>query len=71
MSATIEYVDLTPSEGWVLLTVCRKESRKWDWVALLVDRSRVAREVWLRIPGKHRNVHLAKDALEAMTAKRH
>jgi hypothetical protein len=96
-STTIEYADLVPSEGWFPLTVCRKEARKWDWVALLVDvppdqlkhcvcktawlfvhpndyrpvRSHIAREVWVRIPGKHRNVDLAEDALQALMGTRH
>ena len=26
-----------PSAGWFALDVMQKESRKWDWVALMVD----------------------------------
>ena len=26
-----------PPAGWSLLDVMRKEGRKWDWVALMVD----------------------------------
>ena len=26
-----------PPSGWFALDVMRKESRKWDWVALMVD----------------------------------
>jgi hypothetical protein len=96
MSTPIEYLDQVPGEGWFALTVCRKQSRKWDWVALLVDvpidelkhcvcktaflfvhpddyrpdGSRIAQEVWVRIPGKHRNGDLAWDALQAMMATR-
>ena len=32
----IEYLDRPPS-GWFALDVMRKEARKWDWVALMVD----------------------------------
>jgi hypothetical protein len=35
------------------------------------DKNRIAREFWVRIPGKHQNVDLAEDALQAMMAKRH
>ena len=32
----IEYIDRPPA-GWFALDVMRKEARKWDWVALMVD----------------------------------
>jgi hypothetical protein len=32
----IEYLD-RPQPGWFALDVMRKETRKWDWVALMVD----------------------------------
>jgi hypothetical protein len=32
----IEYLD-RPPVGWFALDVMRKEARKWDWVALMVD----------------------------------
>jgi hypothetical protein len=35
------------------------------------DPSCVAREVWVRIPGKHRNQDLAWDALQDLMAMRH
>jgi hypothetical protein len=35
------------------------------------DGSRTAREAWVRIHGKHRNVDAAWDALEKMIATRH
>jgi hypothetical protein len=95
MSA-IEYLD-RPPPGWFVLDVMRKESRKWDWTALMVDvdpdelkhclcktaflyvhpneyrpdGSRVAREAWVRVPGKHRNRDAAWDALKNLIATRH
>jgi hypothetical protein len=35
------------------------------------DGSRVAREVWVRIPGKHRNADLAWDALQGLMTTQH
>jgi hypothetical protein len=32
----IEYLDRPPA-GWFALDVMRKQARKWDWVALMVD----------------------------------
>jgi hypothetical protein len=32
----IEYLDQPPA-GWFPLDVMRKEARKWDWVALMID----------------------------------
>jgi hypothetical protein len=26
-----------PPAGWFVLDVMRKQARKWDWVALLID----------------------------------
>jgi hypothetical protein len=54
----------------------RKEWRKWDWVALMIDvhlddLDRTTRHTWVRIPGKHRNKDAAWDALEDMIATRH
>jgi hypothetical protein len=36
MSMLHEYLDRPPS-GWFALAVMRKEWRKWDWVALMID----------------------------------
>jgi hypothetical protein len=87
-----------PPAGWHALDVMKTgRSRKWDWVALMVDvpvdelkhcvcraaflyghpndyqpdGSRTAREVYVRIPGKHRNADAAWDALEDLIATRH
>ena len=66
--------------GWYALDVMRKQSRKWDWVALMIDvhpdefksyRTRAAREKWVPIPGKHRNYEAAWDAMEQMLETRH
>ena len=32
----IEYLDRPPS-GWFALDVMRRDTRKWDWVALTID----------------------------------
>ena len=65
---------------WFVLEVMRKESRRRDWVALLVDfdpdeyRSGVTppyRQRWASIPGKHRNREAAVATLEDMLATRH
>jgi hypothetical protein len=43
MSAQLERIGKTPEdldrppEGWFVLDVMKKESRKWDWVALMID----------------------------------
>lgn len=73
----IEYAD-RPEGDWHVLDVMRKERRKWDWVALLVDfdpddlkSCGNARECWLRVPGKHRNRDAAWDTLEELMATRH
>jgi len=76
----IEYLDRPPS-GWFVLDVMRKEWRKWDWVALMIDvhpddflsrkRDPTAPSCWVLIPGKHRNKDTAWDALEDMMATRH
>lgn len=76
----IEHVDRPPS-GWFVLDVMRKEWRKWDWVALMVDvdpdsddfknYTRTRRQCWVRIPGKHRNRDAAWGAFENMMATRH
>jgi hypothetical protein len=36
MSMLNEYLDRPPA-GWFALDVMRKERRKWDWVALMID----------------------------------
>jgi hypothetical protein len=85
-----------PPAGWFVLNVMRKERRKWDWVAFMIDvhpdelkhclcktafiyvdpdeyrpdGSRTAREVFVRIPGKHQNRHAAIGALEDMLLAR-
>ena len=74
----IEYLD-RPPPGWFVLDVMRKESRKWDWAALVVDvdpddlknRPWAVHQSWVRIPGKHRNRDDAWDALENLIATRH
>ena len=33
---TVEYLD-RPAAGWFVLDVMREKSRKWDWVALMID----------------------------------
>jgi hypothetical protein len=33
---TPEYLD-RPAPGWFVLDVMREKSRKWDWVALMID----------------------------------
>jgi hypothetical protein len=35
------------------------------------DKGRIANEVWVRIPGKHKNVESARDALTDLLATRH
>ena len=66
----IEYLDRPPS-GWFVLDVMRKEWRKWDWVALMIDvhpddfisgkHKPTAPGCWVLIPGKHRNKDTAWD----------
>jgi hypothetical protein len=76
---TMDYAELAGREGWFPLTICRTDWRKWDWVALMIDvpieefekSLRVAREVWVRIPGKHRDYDRAWAALEDMMSTRH
>lgn len=83
MAGTIEYLDQPPA-GWFALDVMKgMDSRKWDWVALMIDvhpdelkeyrryGSRSAQEAWLRIPGKHRNKKAAWKALRDMLKTRH
>ena len=85
-----------PPAGWHPLAVVRRQSRKWDWVVLMVDvdpddlikpRSykieffyvlpsepggiRRVSNVWVRVPGKHRNKEAAWDAVQEMVAVRH
>jgi hypothetical protein len=76
----IEYRDRPAPGNWFALDVLRATSRKWDWVALMVDIDpdedhpwghRAVRQHCLRIPGKHRNVQAARHALEDMMATRH
>jgi hypothetical protein len=77
----LEYLD-RPPVGWFALDVMRKESRKWDWCALMIDvhpdelkhclcEGRTVRNAFVRIPGKHGNWDAAWDALENMIATRH
>ena len=55
------------------------DERTLDWCALMIDMdpdewpdpSRIAREVWVNIPGKHRNGDAAWEAIENMIATRH
>jgi hypothetical protein len=70
---TIEYLARPPTDRtWFAVEVMRKEARKWDWVAFMIDvdpdaacadRLRDSRGCWVRIPGKHRNEQSAWDAL--------
>ncbi len=77
-----EYLD-GPPPGWFVLSVMRKDSRKWDWVAVMVDvhpddlrtctysAYRAARHCRVRVPGKHRNHDTACIALENVIATQH
>jgi len=71
------FVD-TPPRGWFIFEVFRHHRRGWDWVVLMIDVDpddrpigRSAREVWVRIPGKHRSRDAAWTALEDLMATRH
>jgi hypothetical protein len=78
----IDYLD-RPPPGWFPLGLLKAEgARKWDWVVQMVDTHPDilendptmhgrARCVWVRIPGKHRNMDAAWGALEDMLATRH
>ena len=78
-ATTIEYLDRPPA-GLYVLEVMRREARKRDWVALMIDvppdehcsnGRRATRSVFVRIPGKHRDRDSAWDALEDLMATRH
>jgi len=71
-----------PPPGWFVLYVTRKQSRKWDWCALMIDidphdlddccpGKRKASECWVMIPGKHRNRDAAWGAIHDLMATRH
>lgn len=32
-----EFLDRPPELGWFVLDVMRKQERRWDWVALMID----------------------------------
>ena len=74
----IEWVD-RPPDGWFVLDVMKlKKLRKWDWWALMIEvapdehkHCRRAREVYVRIPGKHRTYEDAWEAMEEMISTRH
>ena len=74
----IEWVD-RPPDGWFVLDVMKlKKLRKWDWCVLMIDvdpdehkHCRRAREVYVRIPGKHRTYEDAWEAMEEMISTRH
>ena len=73
----IEWVD-RPPDGWFVLDVMKlKKLRKWDWLALMIDidsddkHCRRVREVYVRIPGKHRTYEDAWEAMEEMISTRH
>jgi hypothetical protein len=80
---TTEYLDAPrPPPGWHVLGVVRETSRKWDWVALLIDvdpddfvnhrpGTHSTRHRWFRIPGKHATREAAWDALDDAMATRH
>jgi hypothetical protein len=60
----------SPPAGWFVLDVMRREWRKWDWVALVIDvdpnerRSKCAtRSRWVEL-GKHKNRDDAWDYAE-------
>jgi len=69
---------LPPLNDWFVLALMRESSRKWDWVALMIDvhpddycrGDRTARQCWFCVPGKHRNKDAAWDALEGLMATR-
>jgi hypothetical protein len=75
MSA-IEYLDRPPT-GWFVLDVIRREARKRDWVALMVDvdpdelKHCLCETAWVRVPGKHCNRDAAWDAFQDLVATRH
>jgi hypothetical protein len=75
----VKYLDRPPA-GWFVLDVMKTNSRKRDWVALMIDvdpddfiarRANTTKERWVRIPGKHRTWEAARDALEDLLATRH
>jgi hypothetical protein len=73
----LEFRDRPPS-GWFVVHVMRRKRRGRDWVALLIDtdpddfpRSTPSAECLVRIPGKHRNLEGACDALDDLMATRH
>jgi hypothetical protein len=81
----IQYLD-RPVVGWFVLDVMRREKRKWDWAALMVDYDpddynpddpnytgppTNGHDAWVLIPGKHSSREAAWDALEQMMATRH
>jgi hypothetical protein len=75
---SLQFLDLPPP-GWFVLGVMKKDSRGWDWVALMVDvdpdeirtKGRTFRECWVPVPGKHRNLVSALNAFEELSATRH
>jgi hypothetical protein len=74
---TREYLD-RPPPGWFVLDVLKKEWRKWDWVALMIDidfddfqAGAKYRSASVRIPGKHRSRDSAWKVLEDMMLTRH
>jgi hypothetical protein len=80
-TTTIEFLDRPPT-GWFVLDVMRREPRKRDWVALMIDVDpddfvnrragmHATRNCWVRIPGKHATRDAAWDAFEELAATRH
>ncbi len=77
--SNIKYLD-RPPPGFFVLDVLRRQARKHDWDALMIDvppdehcgnGRRATSSVWVRILGKHRDRDSAWDALEDMMATRH
>jgi hypothetical protein len=84
-SIVIEYLDRLPA-GWFALGVLKKDTRRLDWAAHIVDvhpddletrirdyrcGGRAVGEGWLSVPGKHRTADDAWEALQNMIATRH
>jgi hypothetical protein len=80
--AKLEIVNQTPA-GWFPLDVMLEtDGSKGRWVALMIDFDpgdpkeyrpwpHRAQQLWLRIPGKHKNKNAAWDALQDIMETRH
>jgi hypothetical protein len=75
---TGHYLDQPPA-GWFVLDVMKREWRRLDWVALMIDvppndhrdGARPVRQCFVQIPGKHISRDAAYQAFLDMTATRH